>query len=444
MDTATLKEWAAASPSPCADRYAPDAQRLARQFEHDLARSELDVARSTPEQRRAWRAADAQARAEFVAAHGERVYRALTDDFRRMPRLDALLAAASDIVPGLLPRPEQLAADATLELKDKYGFELSVGLVLAQWLAIPSVGRHLMASMRQPRPESAAALAQFQSTGKLDLGLVALHRHGHQAHLLLNNPDCLNAEDEVLVDAMEIAVDVALLDPQIQVGVLRGGVMQHPKYRGRRVFCSGVNLTKLYRGQLPYRFYVERELGLVSKLWRGLWGGGDPFIDAPDRGVEKPWIAAVEGHAIGGGCQLLLVCDHVIAESGAFVSIPARAEGFIPGLANLRLPQYVGRRLANRLIYRNARLDVDSAEGRLLIDEVVAREDMGGAIDRAADEMMAMGTHGIVSNRKAFRQAVEPIEQFRLYMATFCREQAQCMYGKEILDNLEQFWLRRA
>ncbi|HEV7777062.1 MAG TPA: enoyl-CoA hydratase/isomerase family protein [Luteibacter sp.] len=444
MDASTLQDWAAAPPSPCAQGYTEDAQRLELWCRQGLVLLDAGAAVPALARRHTWRVASAQARADFIVVHGERVYHELTDGFRRMPRVDALLAAVPDLVPGLLPDAEQQAADLALELKDKYGFELSLGLVLAQWLAIPSVGRHLMASMRRPRPESAAALARFQAEDRLDLGLVVLHRHGCQAHVVLNNLDYLNAEDEVLVDAMEVAVDVVLLDPQVQVGVLRGGVMRHRKYLGRRVFCSGVNLTKLYRGQLPYLFYVERELGLVSKLWRGLWAGGDPLADAPDRGVEKPWIAAVEGHAIGGGCQLLLVCDHVIAETDAFVSIPARAEGFIPGLANLRLPQYMGRRLANRLIYRNARLVADSAEGRLLIDEVVVRGDMDAAIDRVADEMMAMGTHGIVSSRKAFRQAVEPIEQFRLYMATFCREQAQCMYGKEIVQNLEQFWLRRA
>ena len=70
--------------------------------------------------------------------------------------------------------------------------------------------------------------------------------------------------------AIETAVDLALLDERIEVGVLRGGVVQHPKYPGRRVFNAGINLTHLYYGQISFvEFILERDLGLVHKLYRG-------------------------------------------------------------------------------------------------------------------------------------------------------------------------------
>ena len=47
--------------------------------------------------------------------------------------------------------------------------------------------------------------------------------------------------------------------------------------------------------------------------------------------IEKPWIAAVDGFAIGGGCQHLLVMDYVLAASDAYMTLPARKEGIIPG-----------------------------------------------------------------------------------------------------------------
>lgn len=389
------------------------------------------------------RQALADTRAAWIAAYGENIYRTLTDQFRRFLRVDELLAVAATRFPGIVPTQQQLQEDGRQRLSEKAGHELSVGLVLAQWLGMQTVGRHLMAAMRMPTQEALALARTYRSTGQLDLGVVRLDRQGRQSHLTICNPGCLNAEDDMLVAAMECAVDVALLDEATEVGILRGGVMRHRKYEGRRVFCSGVNLTKLYSGELSYLFYVVRELGLVSKLLRGLWGGGPAWSDAPDLGREKPWIAAVDAHAIGGGCQLLLVCDHVIAASDSFMSIPALAEGFIPGVANLRLPQYVGRRLAGRIIYRNLKIDADSDAGRMLVDEVVEPERMDAAVEQAAREMTSTGVNGIISNRKAFRHAAEPLDQFRCYMATFAREQARCMYGAEIIRNLERFWTRR-
>jgi len=68
----------------------------------------------------------------------------------------------------------------------------------------------------------------------------------------------------------------------------------------------------------------------------------------------------VEGFAIGGHCQYLLVMDYVLAAQDAFMSLPARKEGIIPGAANLRLPRFTGDRIARRAIMSELRLDCDS------------------------------------------------------------------------------------
>ena len=84
------------------------------------------------------------------------------------------------------------------------------------------------------------------------------------------NKAFLNAEDDDAMAAMETAVDLVLLDDRIQVGVLRGGVLQHPKYPGKRIFNAGINLTHLYYGQISFvEFIIERELGLLNKIYRG-------------------------------------------------------------------------------------------------------------------------------------------------------------------------------
>jgi thioesterase DpgC len=222
--------------------------------------------------------------------------------------------------------------------------------------------------------------------------------------------------------------------------VLRGAPATHPKYAGRRIFGSGINLTHLYYGKISLvEFMLERELGAVSKLYRGHDLAGPGEVDLESR-REKPWIAAVDTFAIGGACQLLLVMDRVIAESGSYFNLPARKEGIIPGCADLRLPRFVGERLARQAIFFNREFPADSPEGGLLADEVVPSDGMETAVESAAAELTSAGTTSLLGNRKALRVTQEPLDLFRRYMANYARDQAYCLYSPALIDNLERNW----
>jgi thioesterase DpgC len=222
--------------------------------------------------------------------------------------------------------------------------------------------------------------------------------------------------------------------------VLRGGPATHPKYAGQRILGSGINLTHLYKGKISLvEFMLERELGQVSKMYRG------HDLEAFDAGVleqrrEKPWIAAVDSFAIGGTCQWLLVMDYVIAETGSYFVLPARKEGIIPGCANLRLPRFVGERIARQAIFFNRSFPADSPEGLMLADEVVPVSEMEAAIRRAAAEVVSAGTTSLTANRLALRQVQEPLDLFRRYMSNYARQQAYCLYSPALIDNLERNW----
>ena len=128
-------------------------------------------------------------------------------------------------------------------------------------------------------------------------------------------------------------------------------------------------------------------------------------------GIEKPWIAAVEGWAIGGHCQILLTMDTVLATRDSFLTLPARTEGIIPGAANLRLPRFTGDRLARQLIQAERRLECDSPEGRLICDEVVAADGMDAAIERT---VTMMSNAGGATCRSAARAAMLEREPRRI------------------------------
>ena len=181
-------------------------------------------------------------------------------------------------------------------------------------------------------------LDELRTNGSVDLGSARVTRHGRAGVLELCNPRHLNAEDGSTLAATEAAVDLILLDPDIEVGVFRGGVVDHPRYAGQRPFGAGINLTHLYHGRIDFLFYLIRDLGYVNKIYRGLAGG-----------PEKLWIAGVEQFAVGGACQLLHVMDHVIAVKGVRLYLPARQEGIIPAPRTFASPaSWATARLARR------------------------------------------------------------------------------------------------
>jgi (3,5-dihydroxyphenyl)acetyl-CoA 1,2-dioxygenase len=367
------------------------------------------------------------------------VYDELTDGLTRPLRLAELAYAAAERHPGLVPTRAQIDAERTHHQADKAGLEIAQGAFLARVLADPRCGQHLIAAMSEPLPEALAMLEAFQREGSADLGPMRVDRDGPVGVVTNQNHGCLNAEDDVSTRAMEIAIDLVLLDDAIEVGVLRGGPATHPKHAGRRIFGAGINLTDLYTGQISLiEFMLDRELGAITKMYRGHGVTSDLPVQLDAAAREKPWVAMVESFAIGGACQWLLVMDRVVAERGAYFNLPARKEGIIPGCANLRLPRLVGERAARQAIMFERAFAADSAEGRLIADEVLAGEDMEAALERSASQLLSAGTTALVANRRALRAAQEPLDQFRRYMSVYASEQARCMYSPALIDNLER------
>ena len=380
------------------------------------------------------------ARERFLRDHAEAVYADVTHDFSRFVRVEELVFAVAERVPGLVPTRAQVEAEATLLQRDKDGREIDQGILLAHILGHERAGRHLCHAMLLPRPEAAEHLARLAAHGSVELGAARLERRGRAVHLTTHNPRYLNAEDQTTLDLMEIAVDVAILDSATDIAVLRGGPVEHPKYRGRRIFGSGINLTHLYRGRIPFVWFLQRDLGFVHKFLRGVATPDALPDDVHGRGVEKPWIAAVDTFAIGGHCQILLTMDYVLAADDAYLTLPARKEGIIPGAANLRLPRFTGDRLARQLIQYERRLVCDSPEGKLICDEVAPAAGMDAAIERVVAGLTSSGAVSAVGNRRAFRVAQEPLDLFRRYFALYAREQAFCHFSPALIGNLERYW----
>jgi thioesterase DpgC len=365
------------------------------------------------------------------------IYDALTEGCRRFLRVDDLCRLAAERFPGSLPEPEALEAESRLLQKEKKGLEMAQGEFLSEILDDATAGMHLCHAMLLPREDSKRWLLEFDERGEIDLQGAHLKRQGKAAVLTMRNPRYLNAEDESTLEGLETAVDVALLDPKTKVCVLRGGTVEHPKYQGRRLFGAGINLTHLYHGRIRYLWYLIRDLGFVNKFYRGV---ALPNRSPEVASIEKLWIAAVEGFAIGGHCQILLTMDYTLAEEGAYLTLPARKEGIIPGAADLRLPRFVGDRIARQAVMAERRIDCASPEGRLICDELVPAGEMDRAVEKTVEKLTGSGVVSTAGNRRAFRAGQEPLDLFRRYMAVYAREQAYCHFSPALISNLERNW----
>jgi thioesterase DpgC len=411
--------------------------RAAERAEKLIASLPEPEERSSQQRATAGAAHDAvrEIRGLFMDAQAEAVYAELTDGRNCYLRLAELVSAAAVAFPGLVPTADQMAAERARPQARKEGREIDQGIFLRGVLRSPLAGPHLLNAMLRPTPRALRLLPEFRRTGLADLGSVRVERERGAARLTMCRDDCLNAEDDRQVDDMEAAVDLALLDPGVRVGLLRGGEMSHARYRGKRVFSAGINLKALQAGRISLvDFLLRRELGYIHKLMRGILVEDGRGWRSPM--VMKPWVAAVDGFAIGGGMQLLLVFDHVLAASDAYFSLPAAQEGIVPGAANFRLTRCVGPRLSRQVILEGRRVWASEPAARSLVDEVIEPPALAAAIERSLDRLQGPA---VVANRRMLNFAEESLDEFRRYMAEFAVEQALRLYSEDVIGKAGHF-----
>ncbi|QPQ89144.1 enoyl-CoA hydratase/isomerase family protein (plasmid) [Burkholderia gladioli] len=376
-------------------------------------------------------------RRDFLTIHTTWLYNKLTLHKTCYLRIAELAALAARKFPGLLPSEERMHVENSLPQSHKEGLEIDQAIFFRELLRVPDVGSHLISAMQRPTSFALALNEEFDRTGRADLGSVQVERISSAAHLTIYNPHCLNAEDNELTRNMETAIDLILMNNDVKVGVIRGGYMNHPKFAGQRVFSAGINLKNLSAGKISFvEFLLQRELGYINKIFRGLvversLEGGVSNITE----IEKPWVGIIDNFAIGGGAQLLLVLDRVLAATNSFISLPAANEGIIPGFANLRLGRMVGQRMARQMVLGGRIIQAVEPDARYLIDEIFDAQDPDASIKRNVDSLC---NPAVIANRRLLHLAEEPLEEFRRYAAEFALLQATRLYSTDVLNNLQR------
>lgn len=209
-----------------------------------------------------------------------------------------------------------------------------------------------------------------------DAPLVTLERDGHAAWLTLNRPEARNALSFPTLNLLRELLAAIRDDDSIWAVVLTGA--------GDKAFCAGADLKE--RRTMPE--------DMVPKFVRQIRATMDDIAALP-----QPTIAAMNGHAFGGGCEMALACDLRILDEQAMIGLTETSLAIIPGAGGcVRLPRLVGAAKAKELILLARRLGAEEALGMGLIHEVAAA---GQARSHAAAMLSALQKNGPLALRAA-------------------------------------------
>jgi enoyl-CoA hydratase len=202
---------------------------------------------------------------------------------------------------------------------------------------------------------------------------VLVERDDPVAVVLLNRPKQLNALSDELMDALVTALRELDADDSVRAIVLGGS---------ERAFAAGADIGELAQASAIDLYYARR-----VERWDAI------------RGLWTPLVAAVSGYCLGGGCELALACDLIVASDSARFGQPETGLGIIPGAGGTqRWARAVGKALTMDVILSGRFLSAEEARAAGLVARVVARESWLDEAKRVAREI---ATKGPVATRLA-------------------------------------------
>ena len=210
--------------------------------------------------------------------------------------------------------------------------------------------------------------------------------------ITLNRPKQLNALNDALMDELGAALLAFDADDGIGCMVVTGSA---------KAFAAGADIAAM--AKLQYREVVLG--GFITRNWETMLR------------VRKPVIAAVAGFALGGGCELAMMCDIVIAADSAKFGQPEIKIGIIPGAGGTqRLPRAVGKAKAMDLVLTGRMMDAAEAERSGLVSRVVPADRLLEEALSAAATICALGLPSVIAAKDCVNQAFEgPLTQGMAY-----------------------------
>jgi enoyl-CoA hydratase len=214
---------------------------------------------------------------------------------------------------------------------------------------------------------------------------VDLERRGRVAILTLNRPGALNALSVSMLDALDGHLNALENDPEIRALVLTGA--------GERAFTAGADINHMREATpLQARDYARRGHAVTNRL----------------ESFPKPVIAAVNGYALGGGCELALACDIRLASEKAQFGLPEVNIGILPGWGGTqRMARATSPGFAKELIFTGRRVNADEARARGLANHVYPHEELMERAVALAEEIATKPPWAIAAAKEVVNLALE-------------------------------------
>jgi len=213
--------------------------------------------------------------------------------------------------------------------------------------------------------------------------LVLSEKRGRVGWVTLNRPKALNALNDALIDQLVAALQGFDSEKGVGAIVITGS---------DKAFAAGADIAAMK----DWSFVDAYKDDYITRNWDAL------------RRVRKPMIAAVAGYALGGGCELAMMCDLIVAADSARFGQPEIKLGIIPGAGGTqRLPRAVGKAKAMDLVLTGRNMDAQEAERCGLVARVVPAERLHEEVLEMATTIAAYSLPAVLAAKEAINRAYE-------------------------------------
>jgi enoyl-CoA hydratase len=214
---------------------------------------------------------------------------------------------------------------------------------------------------------------------------ILVEQKGAVTLITLNRPKALNALSSVVLGELIDAFAAYEADASQRCAVVTGS--------GDKAFAAGADIKEMVEKSSAQFFAEDFFAGWTSQLVKA---------------VRKPWIAAVNGFALGGGCELAMMADFIIASDTAKFGQPEIKLGVAPGMGgSQRLTRAVGKSKAMDMCLTGRNMDAAEAERAGLVSRVVPLDALLGEALKAAEQIAAMPPLAAMMNKEMVNMAFE-------------------------------------
>lgn len=227
---------------------------------------------------------------------------------------------------------------------------------------------------------------------------------GPVALITLNRPKAFNALSNELMDELTAALDAVEEDESIRAIVLTGG---------EKVFAAGADI----KGMKNYSYMDAYKGNFITRNWERV------------SRCRKPVIAAVAGYALGGGCELAMMCDFILAADTAKFGQPEIKLGILPGAGGTqRLTRLVGKSKAMELCLTGRMMDAVEAERAGLVSRIVPVAELIEEAIKTAELIAAQSLAAVMMTKECVNRALETslaeglLFERRVFHAVFATE----------------------